>query len=1013
MASDYGKIKADNIRDYGEKTHHLAFLGRLYTDRTHFVFELLQNAEDKKATRVLFRLFEDRLEVQHDGEIFDDRDVRGICGVGEGTKADDLTKIGKFGIGFKAVYAYTSVPEVHSGDEHFHIEHYVRPSAAPTKPPGAGWTTLFMFGFDPAKVPAETASREIAATLRGLTARTLLFLRNIKEIEYVLPDGTRGIYLREQTELPRGRLVTVIGESAGKEESERWLVFERPVPIPDSTESVAVEIGFKLKAGPKDKTEGIARVKESPLYVFFPTEKQTQFGFLIQGPYRTTPARDNVPKDDEWNATLVSATAALIVEALHAIKERGLLTVTALNALPIRLDTFSGDGMFHPIVTAVRDALRADDLLPAEDGSYVAAPNAKLGRGAELRKLLGQDQLATLFPTGLATKWLSGEITQDRTSDLRIYLLNELQVEEVDPDGFARKISRAFLSAQSDEWFVSFYRFLSDQEALWKPKKMFSPAGILRGLEILRLENDAIVAPFQNDGTTANAYLPPPEGTDLPSVKKTITGDEEAAAFLKLLGLDEPDIFDDIVHRVLPKYTGQTVSVSADEHAADIQKIFRALASDSDGGKKKVYEEARKTPFLKASNCAGQTAYKCPGETYRDDSDLRLYFEGFAGAWFVDEPIPEGAPGDVICNGLGIARRPRRIPFQGDLPKEEKERTTGTETVENFLLDGFDSFVENLKHDNDHNSQIMRSLYLWMCLSDDIRLDQHFFSGKYEWYYYSNKCKRFDSLMLRRLRQTEWIPTADGSMKMPDGLSVNELRPEFRDADDLIKLLHIATESTQGVRRRLYANALGVSLDDIEFLRQHPEDFQQWRQSLAERAVKPTFPTRTSADVARREARVAEQWHEATEKEYGYKEMSVRTSRGTVDPHSRLIEYYTNDDGQMICQLCANEMPFKKRNEEYYFVEMEALGREHFSKEHPAQFLALCPICAAKYKEFVKSDGEAMNAMKLALLGSEEPAVPVMLGNSSEKLKFDPRHFGDIKTILREEAEGDLRLEVT
>lgn len=41
MPSEYEKIRSENIRDYGEKTHHLAFLGRLYTDRTHFVFELL------------------------------------------------------------------------------------------------------------------------------------------------------------------------------------------------------------------------------------------------------------------------------------------------------------------------------------------------------------------------------------------------------------------------------------------------------------------------------------------------------------------------------------------------------------------------------------------------------------------------------------------------------------------------------------------------------------------------------------------------------------------------------------------------------------------------------------------------------------------------------------------------------------------------------------------------------------------------------------------------------------
>ena len=127
MPTDYDRIRADNIREYGQGTRHLSFLGRLYTDRTHFVFELLQNAEDAGATRILFRLFEDRLEVTHDGRAFNEADVRGVCGVGEGTKVEDMTQIGKFGIGFKSVYAYTEIPEIHSGGEGFRIENYVRP----------------------------------------------------------------------------------------------------------------------------------------------------------------------------------------------------------------------------------------------------------------------------------------------------------------------------------------------------------------------------------------------------------------------------------------------------------------------------------------------------------------------------------------------------------------------------------------------------------------------------------------------------------------------------------------------------------------------------------------------------------------------------------------------------------------------------------------------------------------------------------------------------------------------
>ena len=84
------------------------------------------------------------MEVTHDGRPFDEPDVRGVCGVGEGAKAEDLTQIGKFGIGFKSVYAYTTKPEVHSGDENFRVEDYVRPCAVKPRNIGNSYTTLFV-----------------------------------------------------------------------------------------------------------------------------------------------------------------------------------------------------------------------------------------------------------------------------------------------------------------------------------------------------------------------------------------------------------------------------------------------------------------------------------------------------------------------------------------------------------------------------------------------------------------------------------------------------------------------------------------------------------------------------------------------------------------------------------------------------------------------------------------------------------------------------------------------------
>ena len=63
MPADYGTIRAENIARYGWDTAVLDLLGHLYSDRTHFIFELIQNAEDAGASELTFTLFADRLEV--------------------------------------------------------------------------------------------------------------------------------------------------------------------------------------------------------------------------------------------------------------------------------------------------------------------------------------------------------------------------------------------------------------------------------------------------------------------------------------------------------------------------------------------------------------------------------------------------------------------------------------------------------------------------------------------------------------------------------------------------------------------------------------------------------------------------------------------------------------------------------------------------------------------------------------------------------------------------------------
>ena len=119
-AVDYRFIREGNLKAYGnDRAFWENLLAGVYSFRTHFIFELLQNAEDAKcvngvgASLIRFDLQRDRLRVLHDGRPFTPTVVRALCSVGHSTKADDITMIGRFGIGFKSVFAYTDSPTVH------------------------------------------------------------------------------------------------------------------------------------------------------------------------------------------------------------------------------------------------------------------------------------------------------------------------------------------------------------------------------------------------------------------------------------------------------------------------------------------------------------------------------------------------------------------------------------------------------------------------------------------------------------------------------------------------------------------------------------------------------------------------------------------------------------------------------------------------------------------------------------------------------------------------------------
>ena len=113
MPINYQALQQDPREAARKAVHRLM----RYSEQVHFIYELLQNADDagkhgdnEKAVQMGFVLHDDELVVWNDGRCFDERDIRGVCAIGQSSK--DLTQIGAFGIGFKSIYVFTDRPEI-------------------------------------------------------------------------------------------------------------------------------------------------------------------------------------------------------------------------------------------------------------------------------------------------------------------------------------------------------------------------------------------------------------------------------------------------------------------------------------------------------------------------------------------------------------------------------------------------------------------------------------------------------------------------------------------------------------------------------------------------------------------------------------------------------------------------------------------------------------------------------------------------------------------------------------
>ena len=531
----------------------------LYSKKSHFILELVQNADDNSYKRdvvpeLSFRVTSNRLVLTNNELGFFEENIAAICKVGESTKSrNKADNIGEKGIGFKSVFSVSNAPEIHSNGFHFRFDRtkesnllgYVVPHwCEPPIDVESYGTTIIL--------PATPGIEFNSTTLGDLDARALLFLNKLRQISLDF-GGAERVYRRidrKGISLLRTEIKLEVG-TPDHQELRYFRVLKSITVEPQHADIKRPNISTTdvVLAFPVNEADEASPEQASYVFAFLPVT-QLGFKFPFHADFILNSGREGVLTDRLWNKRLRDAVAEAFVEALPSFKMLEPLALSYLQYVPSEGDV--ADAFFSPVRDFLIERLSAAESLPSALGVW--------SRPSSLR--LADEKFRALFPSGVALELFGFDYIDPRVK-AEPALLRALGVGDAGL-GHALVVFKShgeWLSKQPLEWRAKFYGYVADnQQTLLK-------AGLLN-CPCLPIVSGGYVAPAES-----NVFFPLAIGKsyafehelkiiDHELYQAAITHSTQVPALFSAMRVRSDDPYDLVSGHILPRHQHDALKAS-------------------------------------------------------------------------------------------------------------------------------------------------------------------------------------------------------------------------------------------------------------------------------------------------------------------------------------------------------------------------------------------------------------------------------------------------------------------
>ena len=772
-----------------------------YPDSAHFIYELLQNADDAIASEVEIILCRDALIFKHNGKehftISEESDsqkeyghINSITAVGRSPKSDN--KIGKFGVGFKSVFTYTDTPEIYDDKFRFKIENYMIPSLLSKDHylRKAGETMFYIPFKDPGK-----AYVEIKKKLETLD-NPILFLRNLRKItwfEFSRPTNTY-VYTKNIPEsfVKNGIEVEHVYLKNVEERRNIWL-FSKSVEVSDEG-THTISVGYYINE------EGKVDTKIRPnVYCFFPTKESYGLCLITHAPFELVDSRQNVKENSGINILLSKELAQLAAESLPILRDIGLRTETylindnLLEIVPIE-NELSYRYNYNPVITnshffsSYVEVIKKDNFFLTRNNQYVGVDESVMANPINLAEVLTDEQIKLLLGSGKDKYFVFPTITT--RDDEWTYLTTVLGIQVFTSEQLAESINShpSFMSQQDDQWLHKLYSFLKqDAISLWKPglynKKSPMP---FRYCPILRLRTGEFAPAYISDALNVFYSSIDADG-DINVLDPVLLENKTSKSFFDELGLKEIDKAD-YIKKILIKYEREQ-EIDNDEIISDFVYIYEYSVQCTYSEREQFIE----TVFNRLS-----VVYTCDGKSFYGKIDivygdkyLDTYFKGYESLNLIDmdfySPIIEKYGKRNFMSFLyevGLKKLPTPsavenegsgpwIIYSTDISEEQRgkiyqpNRRPSKVSICDYNMEGLhNALLNNLSKD--------LSVVLWDYLTEDL-YGCRYLACKYIYYSPHDFTLYADSTIYKLLSESAWLFDTNGNRRVPGEMTWRDL----------------------------------------------------------------------------------------------------------------------------------------------------------------------------------------------------------------------------------------------